>query len=290
MSSSLRTKASAPASSARSSAPRSSEAGEQQAGHAAQRRVEPDAADDGRAVDAGQHAVDDDRGRALVGGEAQAFLAAAGHDHAVARGFERGLQLLAEGDAVVDQQHRLAGRIGAVRVAAPHQLAGARDHVARVVGLADILVGAGRQPADAVAHLGLGREQHDRGIASPRAWRGSPAAARRRRRRAAARRGSRARSAPSASACRASASVAHGHGRQVGRLQQLRQVHADGQAVVDDEDRCAHAGDLRRRRRAARRGAGAISPQAQDLLRRAEQRPPRAACRRRPTSLRPGRS
>ena len=59
-------------------------AGEQQAGKAAQRRIEPDAANDRRAVDAGQHAVDDDGGRAQIGGKAQAVLAAAGDQHAVA--------------------------------------------------------------------------------------------------------------------------------------------------------------------------------------------------------------
>ena len=66
MSSSLRTKASAPASSARTSAPRSSDAVSSRQGSRAQRRVEPDAPDHRRAVDAGQFAVDDDRGRAQV--------------------------------------------------------------------------------------------------------------------------------------------------------------------------------------------------------------------------------
>jgi hypothetical protein len=67
---------------------------------------------------------------------------------------------VAEGRAVVDQQHRRPG--GRVLAPAPaQQLARLGDHVLGVVGLADVLVRAGAQAADARGDLGLAREHQD---------------------------------------------------------------------------------------------------------------------------------
>ena len=73
----------------------------------AQRRVEPDAADDGGAVDAGQDAVDDDGAGPRVRGDAQALLAAAGGDAPrTRRASSASRSSSRKVDAVVDDEHR----------------------------------------------------------------------------------------------------------------------------------------------------------------------------------------
>ena len=180
-----------------------------------------------------------------------------------------------------------------VATAAPpsaQQLARPGDDVAGVVGLADVLVGAGLQPADAVLHLGLGRQHQDRHRGARR--RGAELASRS--------------STPSPSGSSTSrtttATGSRGEGfarlgdraaaepAEARRLEGLRQVHADGQAVVDDEHRVAHAGTRRPHvdEELAERGADLVRAAAPARPRRAGR--PRAACRRRRTSPRPARS
>ena len=241
MSSSLRTKASAPASSARSSALASSEPVSSRHGELAQRRVEPDAPDHRRAVDAGQHAVDDDAPRARRRRPARRPSSPLPATKTpIARLLQGRLQLLAEGDAVVDDQHGFLRPCDTSPAPRRTSSRARPTTIAGVVGLADVLVGAGRQAADAVAHLGLGRQQHDGRGRGPRhrpdlaqqvdavavgqqhvedderegARRRAPAAPRRRSRRR--------------RPCRPASSSSS------------RQVHAHGQAVVDDEDGGRH--------------------------------------------------
>ena len=135
----------------------------QQAREAAQRRVEADAPDHGRAVYSRQLAIDHDSRRPPVGGQPQAVFAGVGDDHPVGRLLQRRPEGLAERHAVVDHENGILGGRRGIGIA-PHQLARARHQIIRVVGLADIFVGAGVEAADPVANFRLGRKQHHRRI------------------------------------------------------------------------------------------------------------------------------
>ena len=140
--------------------------GQHQAGGRAQRQVAAHAPDHRGAVDAGHDPVDDDRARAVVRRQAQPLLAVLGRDHLVV-GRQRARQLLAEGAAVVDHQHRGARRDGN-HVVPARERPRARDYLRAVIGLADVVGGADLQPADAIAHLGLGRQHQDRQVGGRR--------------------------------------------------------------------------------------------------------------------------
>ncbi len=107
------------------------------------------------------HAVHDDRAGARDRGPAQPVLSVPLGDDVVSRLLQRRLQGVAEGGAVVDDQHRpLLDRLRFL--ASLDELAGAGEQLRAVIGLAEVLVGPGGQAADAVAHLGLRGEQDHR--------------------------------------------------------------------------------------------------------------------------------
>ena len=230
--------------------------GEQQARHAPQRRVQPDAPDDRRPVDAGQHAIDDNPARPHVGCKLEPFLAGPGDQHAIGGQFQRPPQLFPERHAVVDDEDRLAR--GSARGFSPaHQLPRAGDQIGRLVGLADVLVGAGGEAADAVADFGLARQQNHRRRAG--AWslanftqqldavgvgqqdveddQGELVLGER------------------FAGVRAGGAWRDGKPR---RFQRLDEIHADSQAVVDDEHRRVH-GLASASATASETSAGAIS-------------------------------
>ena len=124
MSSDWETKASAPASKARSSLPNSSEPVSRMQGRRAQGRVQADAAQQFRPVHARQLAVDDQEIRPEVGGQAQALLAAFRLGHVIARALQGVSQGVAEAGAVVNDQGQ--GLLPGARIAAPQQFP-ARD-------------------------------------------------------------------------------------------------------------------------------------------------------------------
>ena len=141
--------------------------GEEDARGGAERRIGAEPPHEARAVHARHVAVDDHRARLSPGGHAQPFLARCGGGHLEPRLLQHLAHLLARGHAVVDDQHRaaadrLAAGCGGRALGAADELARARHHLSGVVGLADVLVGAGLQAADAVLHLGLGGEEHHR--------------------------------------------------------------------------------------------------------------------------------
>ena len=165
---------------------------------------------------------------------------------------------------------------------------GAGHHVAGVVGLADVLVGAGAQAAHPVLDLGLAGEHEHGGGAVAADRRAARGAGRRRRRRAAARR---ARSTSTPAPVEGLPGLGRPWRTAIGRSRRPRtplQVHPDGQAVVDDQHRgwssTAAPRGARRDRRAAGRSRRAAAPRRP---RRAA--PPRAACRTRRSSPRPAR-
>ena len=229
-------------------------AGEQQARDRPKRGVEAQAADERRSVHVGHDAIDDDQVRPPVGQHGHARLAARRGEHRVAGRAQRLAERLAEGRAVVDDEHALP-----VAVADPtgaQQRARLGQNVAGIVGLADVFVGAGLEAADAVLHLGLGRQHDDRRRDLPFAELLEQV---------------------DAVAVRQQhveddkADVARGQRRprlgnrdardrlDTGFLERLDEVHADRQAVVDDENGVAHHATACRSRSSATR-AGPISP------------------------------
>ena len=154
-----------------------------------------------------------------------------------------------------------------------------RNDLCEVVGFADVLVGARADPADAAADLGLGREQHDRDSAlvrdesfsSLRKSMPSPSGS-------STSSTTRAQAAARQSTARA-AKVSRTARYRSRRLERLAEVHADGQAVVDDEDArlqvralpsVAPSASRKRRRDLLQRQESAPRPQHDGLPRHAE--------------------
>jgi hypothetical protein len=135
--------------------------GQQQTRDRAHRGVEAEAADDGPAVDTGQHEVHDHCIGTQARGDAQALFSARGLEHVVTPLLERTPYDVARGRAVVDDQHRRTPRHR--RTAHSHELASARHDVGHVVRLAHVLVGAGLDPTDPIRDLGFRGEHQHRG-------------------------------------------------------------------------------------------------------------------------------
>ena len=209
---------------------------EQQAWRRPEGRVKAHAADQRCPIHVGHHAIDDDRVRPEVGDHGEPFIATGGGEHRIAGALQRLPEHLAERRAVVDDEH---GRLARRRSPCPQQFARLGDDVFRIVGLADVFVGAGLQAADAVLHLRFAR-QHDH------------------RRRAPLRHGAQLLEQVDAIAVgqdhieddKADVLVAQRFSRlgnrrtrhrlEAGGLERVGEVHAHREAVIDDEDRLGH--------------------------------------------------
>ena len=124
-----------------------------------ERSVESKTPDDGHAVDAGELRIDDHEGRPHERGHLEALLARPGGDRAVAGRLERFANGFTEGHAVVDHEDRRPVR-GDARATLGGELTRSRNDVREHVGFAGVLVGPGREPADAVTNVRLRREHH----------------------------------------------------------------------------------------------------------------------------------
>ncbi len=137
--------------------------GQQQRRHTAERGVQPHTLHDGRTVYPRQARAHDGGGGAQREGDPEALLSGRGEAGRVAGLLQHRAQHGAVDGAVLHDEHG-AGLDGAgVRGVAVHELPRAGHDVASIVGFPDVVVRPDRPAADAVAHDGLGREQHDRG-------------------------------------------------------------------------------------------------------------------------------
>ncbi len=227
---------------------------QQHAGQGPHRRIEAHAADQRRAVHVRHHAVDDHRIGPPVGDHRQPRLAVLGGQHAIARILEDLGQPAPVGFAVVDDQDRRLG-VGTDSRRA-EQVAPLGHHIHRIIGLADIFIGAGNEATNAILHLGLGRQHQHRqrpALIGTQFLEQIDAVA--------IGQDHVEHHQPDVVLVEGTARLGQGRGRlgaHARRLEGLDQIHADGEAVIDDEYGADHGKSPRGRTRLA--SAGPISP------------------------------
>ncbi|GLY31393.1 hypothetical protein Kisp02_47580 [Kineosporia sp. NBRC 101731] len=134
---------------------------EQQAGNAAQRRVQPDPTDHGGPVDIRQHGVDQHRVGPAHRRVPQPGQPRVGLEHLVTAALQQVGEPVPHLRAVVDHQHP-HHVVGGLRLGRGDQLLRPRHQVPGVVRLAQVLVRTGAQAPDPVFHLGLAAEHEHR--------------------------------------------------------------------------------------------------------------------------------